>query len=62
MAKALLAWFRHELGRQTLLTGLKSIRASPFQCTASVLEQTAFFSFNLNFVLNHEFQLKLAKF
>lgn len=48
--------------RLCLLTGLKSIRASSFQCTASVLEQPAFFSFKLSFVLNHEFQLKLGKF
>lgn len=45
-----------------LLTGLRRVRASSFQCTVSVLEQTAFSSFKLNFILNHEFQLELAKF
>lgn len=49
-------------GSLSLLTGSKSIKASSFQCTVSVLEWTDLVSLKLNFVLNHELQLKLAKF
>lgn len=41
--------------------GLKSPPASSLRCAASLMEWTGVFLFKVNFVLNHELQLKLAK-
>lgn len=44
-----------------LLTGLQNTPGSSLQCAASLMGWMDIFSFKINFLLNHELQLKLAK-
>lgn len=60
-----LFWLRfimNSVDNLSLLTPLKSTKASSFQCTSSVLEWIDFFSFKLSFVLSRKLQLKFGKF
>lgn len=56
-----LRFIRNSGDNPCFFRGLKSPPASSLQCAASLMEWTGIFLFKVNFVLNHELQLKLAK-